>query len=74
MRCWTEAQGLVGCQEGQIQGGDPDPPETPGSNLPFQVHKFELALLRPPGPFVFTPKSAPLQKIYANKIPKRCWH
>ena len=62
LRCWKEAQGLVGCQEGQIQGVDPDPPETPGSNLPYQVHQLDLAFLRPSGPFGFhfnTPDMSP---------------
>ena len=60
LRCWKEAQGLVGCQEGQIQGVDQDPPETPGSNLPYQVHQLDLAFLRPSGPFGFhTPDMSP---------------
>ena len=53
--CWREANGLVGCQEGQIQGVYPDSPETPGFNLPYQVHRLDLTFLRPPGRLVFTP-------------------
>ena len=45
LRCWLEAKGLAGCQEGQIQGVDPDPPETSGSYLPYQVHQLGLAFL-----------------------------
>ena len=41
---WGEAQGLVGCQEGQIQGVDPDHSETPGSNLPCHAHQLDLAV------------------------------
>ena len=54
LRCWREARRLVGCQEGQIQGVDPDPTETPGTNLPYLVYLFDLAFLRPFGPLVFT--------------------
>ena len=54
LRCWIEAQGLVGCQEGQIQGVDPDPPESPGSYLPYQVHQLDLTFMCPPGHLVFT--------------------
>ena len=49
-------------QEGQIQGVDPDPLETPGSNLPYQVHQLDLAFLHPSGPFGFqfnTPDMSP---------------
>ena len=53
LRCLREAQGLVGWQEGQIQGVDPDPPETLGSNLPHNVHQLDLTFLRPPSPLVF---------------------
>ena len=58
LRCWIQAQGLVGCQEDQIQGVDPDPPETPGSYQPYQVHQLDLAFLRPPGHLVLEFKIA----------------
>ena len=54
LRSWIEAQGIVGCKEGQIQGVGPDPPETPGFHLPYQVHQLDLAFFRPPGSLVFT--------------------
>ena len=54
MRCWRKAQGIVKYQEGQIQGVDQDPPETPGSNLLYQVQQLDLAFLRPSHPIVLT--------------------